>query len=394
MRLIYNGIDLMVLETYAFETEAVYDDTGVDYLYTRVSMVARCVVNGEARQVTGAANGPFISYAFGTLPTPPPPGAAPFRSAPASVPATPAGATPPLTVPGGTGLDRGIATTVPRPVVRVPNQPAVSLRAIRHRLEVPQRQLFIFADAGGVEAGRPPVGSTDPALPPGGNILVSSPGVGFVCDCNNGPKPKLLAVHTVLNDQTMLVDYQIETFINEAVENAANPNGPILSNRFAQRHDVGLDGYTTVSTDGTAIFRTDLIYGADGGGARVTPDVFRGVLFMPILQGFVRENIVVEGLPDVTGVRYAYQDRQVSVNFVAGPYAKAASISAVHRQAVTSDVNLPATILGTTERVLGLAANKNFAFPGGDRAAAAKEEKRAARMDKLVRKLLKKAAGP
>jgi hypothetical protein len=93
------------------------------------------------------------------------------------------------------------------------------------------------------------------------------------------------------------------------------------------------DGYTTVFTGGVAVFRTDRLY-----DALTSPDFGRPLLFIPIPDGFVRENIQVHGRADVTGVEYGFRDRQVPVNFPAGQVARASRIIAHHRQVLSTDI--------------------------------------------------------
>lgn len=359
MRTIYNGIDLLPIKTHEFTVEAVYDDTGVDYLYSRVTMVVEGLVNGQATVVegVGGANGPFMSYDFkgdgGTGTTT----ATTTRAAP--TPVFLAGGNAP---PRGTGLDVGPATSPPRRIVRVPNAPLLTHAAVRHRLSQPRKQLYIFSGPG-MESGGPVPGSSDPPLGPG-ELCVVSPVGGRVCDCKNGPFPKVLSVTEAMGDATTLVvTWAVETFINEAQDNNVNPRGALISNRFAQSHSVDDAGYTTIHTTGTALFRTDLVYSIPD-----APDPFRAILFMPIPQGFTRTIDAVTGRPDVTGVDYTYTDKQVSSNFVAGPFVRAASISVVHRQAVTSNADVLSGALSVYERYLGIKANRNFAKP--EKAAA------------------------
>jgi hypothetical protein len=183
-------------------------------------------------------------------------------------------------------------------------------------------------------------------------------------DAKNGPTPKLLGITAAMGDaETLIVDFAIETYINEATENNARPNSALLSNRWKQRHSVGRDGYTTVTTEGIAIFRTDLVYFTD-----TSPDVSRTLIFMPVPKGFVREVDYVDTREDVTGIIYGYHDTQQSVNFVAGPYVGAAEITAVHRQSVTSNVDFLATAVQIAERGLGMLLNAKWLK--GERAAA------------------------
>ena len=343
MRCIINGIDLMPLETYALDCEAVLDPSGVDYLYTKVSGVMRCVVNG----LVSVANGPPMSYSFGA------PIAAPtgrLRAAPVYVAAAVPATVPSIDTPPAVGLAFGGPFPV-RTVTITPNPAPLTHAAIRHRLAVPRGKIWIFSGPG-MEAGAPAAGT--PGAPVGNAgvpaiVMLESPVGASLCDCKNGPFSKVIGIHTSLGDSaTFLVDVAFETYINESVQNGVNlgiGGLPLLSHRFAMTHNIPQDGYTSITVDGLAIFRTDFIYGQPW-----NPDTARPFLFMPIPQGFVRDIEFVRGREDVTGVEYRYTDTQVPVNFPAGPYAQAATISVRHRQAVKSNIDILGSALSAYER--------------------------------------------
>jgi hypothetical protein len=365
MRVIYNGVDLGVLETLSFATEAVYDDTMTDYLFTRVSFAVRALVNGQAAVVTGGAPGPPMSYGFTGAPGP---------LAPSPIVGTrplPPSVAPP-TMPAGAG----IAVQPPAPlrtITRTPFPPTTTHIAIRHRLETPRGKLWVF-DGPGMESGTPAAGT--PGAPgPTSRVMLESPLPRAVCDCKNGPIPKVLDIATALGDAaTFIVDFSCETYINEGPLNAITPAGALLSNRFKQRQTVDESGYMQITTEGTAIYRTDGVYLNPN-----SPDADRPVLFMPIPQGFTRVIDYVIGKEDVTGVDYSYTDTQVPVNFTAGPYVRAAKISCVHRQAVVSNTDLLGGALGAYERYLNIRWSKK----AGDDEPDTKEAKRKAVMDPL-----------
>lgn len=374
MRYIYNGVDLMPVETYEFNFQSVYDDSGVDYLHTEVSTLIRALVNGQADIVDMVSpNGPFMSYAFSgesSLGPAEPPGS--------RRPSPWVDSNPPFGDKSA-GVDRARVSTL-RGIIRTQNLPLLTHETIRHRLSTPRGQFYAFSGPG-MESGNPPAGT---ATAPGGGpngaqvaICVASPLPGYPVDCRNGPIPKLFNVHTATGDaNTLMVDWGCTTYINEAQFNGVNPTGGLLSNRFSQSHSI-IDGFTNIQTEGVAIFRSDFIYGDD---PATSPDFSRPILFMPIPQGFVREIDYVTGREDGISIRYGYTDKQQSVNFVAGPYVKAAKISAVHRQSVTTHADLIGGALGAYERVLGLKANRNFAKDGGDERDATKAMRQLARM--------------
>lgn len=444
--MIYNGVDLMAVQTHYLNWEPVYDDTGTDYLYTRVTGAWRAVVNGIAS--VSNAKVPslmFLNYQFARGRSSDDVRAAGGVAVPPKVPAVrpgprfaSAGATPPADEGLASAPREELRAIVLNPFTGPPgNDPAATHAAIRHRLNTPRGKLYIFWGQGmevkpglagtfdppgtdfgkvnaeakaaaaaaaaaakaaidvAVAAARPPrpfagaVAGAGPARDPAdviagfaaefgvaatveagllnqpfsfASLFMESPiGRGkeqLPTDCKNGPLPKLLNVVESVGDcMTMMVDFSIETFVNEGLLNNINPGRALLSNRFSQEHDVGEDSYTTITTTGTALFRTDFVYSLPQ-----APDSLRGELFMPIPFGFKRGKIKVVGRPDVTGVDYSYEDVQQPVHFVAGPYTKAASMSAVHRQAIFNQPDIWANSpLAAYERVLGIQANRNWA---------------------------------
>lgn len=407
MRVIYNGVDLMAIQTHIAAWEPIYDDTGTDYLYTRVDFGCRGIINGMASVVEGFPT-PVMDYGFGGTNTTLRTGSA-FSSATSPAPAPPQPrADGPYRSPKPTPTaNDGLFVSNPsklREIVRNPPEgfdTRVTHEAIRHRLLTPRGKLYIFWGSG-METGTPPVGSSEP--PKGqvtdasqfynqptnrtfASVFVESPFGAAVCDCKNGPTPKGFNIVSAHGDaMSLLVDWQVEAYINEADLNGVTPINALVSNRFAQTHEV-VGGYTTITTEGTAIFRTDLVY---SGNPPLNPDSIRASLFMPIGQGFVREAIDVRGMPDTTGVHYSYRDKQESVNFVAGPYVKAQSISVVHRQAVSSRADiLSASPLQIYERVMGLKANISNARAGRTPAAAASSSTAASSRSDAVKDLTK-----
>lgn len=370
MRVIYNGIDLGVLETYAFDGTPVYDDSGVDLLYTRYEIVVRCVFNGQAEVINPSTdsfpapigfqqrlNGPFVSYNASKtqLPSQKEPTK---RESPTKL----------VTSTGGLGIEpkgagiNDVAKPRLRQIFKVPTPAGRTHQVVRDRLSMPRRKLFVFSGPGTELASQQPGEDARPST--SANIILESPEKKSVCDCKNGPIPKLFGIHTAIGDaNTIFVDFSIETFINEGPQNGVNFTGALLSNRFAQTQIVDNDGYTTNITGGIAIFRTDRVY-----ELLQSPDFNRPLMFIPIPPGFVREGIQVAGRPDVTGIEYSFRDRQVHVNFPAGPYARAASINVYHRQALVTG-NLADSVFNFFEKKWNLEAQRNFAHMNPNQAS-------------------------
>jgi hypothetical protein len=356
--ILYNGVHLSMCTIDEYKEEQVYDPSGVDYLFTRHRIVGTAVVNGQAemREVAG----PPVSYERSTeLFTAPNLYKA---SAPPGTPDDPAAGNINLNsqpngvyvTATGQGIQNGgdLGTTFPNggvyarrttdleyfALIKSENAVPLTHQAIRHRLAVPRAPLFVFAGTGD---------------PTNGELLLRSPArFGDQCDAHNGPKPLFCDIIWSLGEaDTHLIQFGIETYINEShlqgPDDDALRASPLLSNRFSMRHTVTEDQICYIDVEGEAYFRTDGVYGGTGGlggflggGIGVNPDSYRINLFLPVPFLFVRGNIVVEGMPGTNGVRYAFQDRQMPVQFPGGVYHGATRVEAVHTQAIITDTDL------------------------------------------------------
>lgn len=378
---------MMPIKTHEFTIEAVYDDTLTDYFFSRGTIVIEGLVSANGSTI---GNGPFMNY---TLASGPAGGATPVARTNISVPGNPIAPGAPGFIPaaggsvgtiGAAGLGiAGLLTPLGTVTRTFPTPPVTTHTAIRHRLETPRQQLYLYSGLGMAEAGIP-AGSLASPTTWGATVLAAAPAsMVLLCDPHNGPKPHLFSIKEALGDTNLfVVVWGCEFFFNEAFQNNLSPIGALLSNRFSQTHHVDKDGWTTIVTEGTATFRTDVLYGSPaapfvmpaptnglGIGTPVSPDAFRASLFLPVLLGFTREIDYVTGMEDVTGVKYQYTDTQTPVNFVAGPYVNpalpgtgASSISVLHRQAIVSNnQDILGSALNAYERYAGLQANRNIA---------------------------------
>lgn len=368
MYLSYNGIEMECLELYedGFLMEAVYDDTGTDYLYTKVSIKGLFLINGQ-QEIAGFT--PFTAYdqsntQIETLEqlwkrTAPPAMAAdpPFAPGPPSVNRGSFGRVGseggPFPFNAADGVYAIAAADQQVALVYKSVVPCVqTATTIRSRLQSPRGRLFVYTGAGDV-------GRKD-------EILLLSPSWGSHTDCKNGPVPIVHSLQMMAgNARTFIASFVIETYVREMtslVQSSGSPapvtaaTSPLLSNRFSMRHEIDEDYYTSVAVRGTAIFRTDLLYK----DPPINPDQFRLSLFLPVPFGCVRENLQIETLPDGTGVTYSFLDRQQHANFVAGPYANVSQIEAIHRQAIMTDEDILRSALGGFERALTIRANRNI----------------------------------
>jgi len=330
--------------------ESVYDPDGVDYLWTKLTINGGFLING-AVDVYG--NMPATSYAisgpgvdlgnglnqgFG-----PAPQANPVADAPPGLQGFPGIGRPPVinlsriqglngvedlstnvdpqpvgsAIPNPVGINKptsGIASGAPRyeyQVVPASNTANGTLWAIRHRLNTPRGGLYVFYNTGAIN-----------------ELLWAAPNPGMPCDANNGPHPVCTQITQSVGEQSLFCNFQIESCINECLGNA-NTAPALLSNRFKQREELTEDHGLVRTTEGRAIFRTDLVY------TSINPDALRTWLFPPIPNGYKR-TVQVEGMADCAGVTWACVDRQVDANFPVGPLAGATRIEVAHRQALQS----------------------------------------------------------
>lgn len=346
MEIIYGGVHLTMLTVDEFVGESVYDDSGVDYIYTRYLVRGSCVVNGQAE--VRAVAGPPVSYQrTGGMATP---GDIAVDSRPPGLPAPPGPNRRSQDVnlvrhadgvfysPTGAGVfglappagiyARGNGTVNWFAIEPVAAPTPITDAAIRRRLKTPRNHLFVFANDGN---------------PGAGELLLRSPVAFDVhADARNGPTPRAWGFRRALGDgaDTLFCEFEVETCLTEVEETNYTATGPLLSNRWSATHRIDPTGIVRIDTVGKALFRTDWLYGGSVPGSTgfsVSPDDFRINIFQRVPFGFVRESITARGLPDVTGIEYAYTDAMQPVHFPAGVFAGASRISAVHTQAIVSD---------------------------------------------------------
>lgn len=198
--------------------------------------------------------------------------------------------------------------------------------AIRHALAIPRQKLVIKAN--GVE-------------------LLRSPDDGMPCDANNGPIPKVFPIAMSFGDgQAFAYNWQCTTWKNECGENGGSTYlSALLSNRFYQHHQLDEDYFLTIVTEGTAYFRSDVVW-----QKRLNPDTLRPMLFLPIPLGHKREDIQVWSEPSIGAYHYRFVDRQQSSQFVVGNEIGATRAEVYYQQSLMTDQDVINGVLGGVER--------------------------------------------
>ena len=139
-----------------------------------------------------------------------------------------------------------------------------------------------------------------------GDLLMTVPEPGFDRDPNHGPKP----VHcdpVMVGPSTWRVNWRVIVASIECGETGSPSDvPPILSNRYSQYQETGLDRLTRISTQGITIFRADAL--ANLGRSA---DYYRSQCIPGLPLGFVRQQISVKVNPAGTSLMWSTVDQEV-----------------------------------------------------------------------------------
>lgn len=160
--------------------------------------------------------------------------------------------------------------------------PADTDAAIRGHLAQPRRPLYY----------------TD-----GENVIVHSPADGHAVDAVNGPHPKIVNVREIVGSKTWMVDFEVETAINECI---IVEGKPVVANRWSRRHSVDEQAMTTVFTSGVAVFRMDALELE----ASKNADHFRNEVIPGPPPNFRRMSLEVTVNPTGNILQYSVVDRE------------------------------------------------------------------------------------
>ncbi|OAI39614.1 hypothetical protein AYO40_01230 [Planctomycetaceae bacterium SCGC AG-212-D15] len=183
----------------------------------------------------------------------------------------------------------------------------------------------------------------------GDQVLIQSPGLEpdgatpYPCDAKGGPFPTANPIVEAINRTTFLVDWTIETYVNESANNMI-VGAPVLSHRWVRRQMIDENFYSTIITTGHAIFPANIlaVFQTNAGGAAsgqlanldgrspvtsVFPDEFRSWLWHAVPNRFKREAATVTANADGVSIDYTLVDRMKNVFFPTGVTRVEASTS-------------------------------------------------------------------
>ena len=302
------GVLLTRLEVLSYEREPQW--LGPDYLFTTYRLRVRGIFNPEvnAYDLVGGAFSPYQAPEGSLGPT--------------AVASTGLGFTrdqPLLSTYRATNPNVTLVADGTLPTNVGPGQSRQTFavhtdRAIRDWMMQPRRQL-IFS-----------IGVTPSLVSPSINSdgTVANVNGRTTTDAWNGPVPLSCDVVAVSGTKTFLVDYAIETYVNESQIFVTKPS-VLLAHRWSATEDIDQDFYQTRTIKGVARFRTDrLAYLGN------LPDDFRQLLFHPMpgggfdaaIDGYAmpvgwkRTLINVDAAEDGSTLSYALVDKQVYLNVV------------------------------------------------------------------------------
>ncbi len=276
------GVLLTRLECLGYDREPMYN--GPDYLCTIHRLRVRGIYNPEVNA---------YDFPNGDIPGAAIPAAA-LR--PTSVIATGRGNTRDSPLAGILALtgNPGGTSAIP-PAQARGSMASTTDRAIRHYLMQPRKRL-VYA-----------IGPSPLLVSPG----LNADGTAAQRDVYNGPMPLACDVVCVSGTKSFQVDYAIETYVNEALL-YRNPNSVILSHRWKRSEDIDQDMYSTITTEGAAVFRTDRLAFLGR-----SADDFRIALFHPVAPGFARRAWRIEVTEDGSQLRYVLMDKKMHLRVAA-----------------------------------------------------------------------------
>ena len=273
MHVWYNGVNLQLERTSDVSITPVYDASGMDLLYRKITVTMICVWNPLA---TCSNAGGFV-----------PPGARVVNNLPTKPNINPI---PNTAIPG----DRlGLSLANLQEVLMTPQRPLRIWIAQDRVWDVP----ITFLDDGAADGLGPNPRQGQPnAVFGDGNFIQAA------CDPGGGPFPEDCKILQVIGDKSAIILYRI-TFHDSDCDTY------VLSNRWRTTSEVNPDWTTTRVTEGRAVLRTDKLL-FDG----LVPDQFREELVIGVPNGFIRKSAHVTSTEDGREIYYRVVDRELNLN--------------------------------------------------------------------------------
>ena len=253
----YNGVQIHHCTTKKFEQHVVYDDSGTDYLYTRFNIAVVGYVHANLRASISANSGVRVDVV-----------------SPADYSKM---------TKNAAGIFEDGATN--------------NFNVIRARLAAPRKAFRMEIDA--AEGGG------------GGTFLMdinAAPTVALnasFVDCNNGPKPQILAITHVVADNVFRIEWEVEVCrvecSDDGLTTTSNASG-VLSNRWSMTDEIDNNAYTTRTIQG----RLRIL------SAKVNPHSFRDLVVPFLNKYFRRDRVTFVATADGLNLDYTIVDKEIA----------------------------------------------------------------------------------
>lgn len=278
MNIIYNDINLRVVQPVLVSRQVKYDPTGKDYLGTLWTIQVIAIYSPDNYRID-PTHGMQVNVTAHSKGTPVPTG-----GPPASDEIIRSGTGEPFWLPNPLGPDQGQLPLDNFFMAPRYNSPPWTDAALRHKLSQPRAKLQVYFWSGldedtfpgldpeqyGEEVDAPSTGSFGRQLwvespkpvntaPGSGSTM---PVIDVNTDLDNGPKPTVENVQDIYGDgRLFLVTWGVTTLINDCVTNADEivTNEPLLSNQWTASMSYDEQYLCTRSFTGMAVFRADMV---------------------------------------------------------------------------------------------------------------------------------------
>jgi hypothetical protein len=141
-----------------------------------------------------------------------------------------------------------------------------------------------------------------------GNKILYTPADGYTQDADNGPYVAYCDVVEIHGEKSWKIRMIVQASVVECPGPGLTPS-PLIANRWTQWMDTDEDYFSTIITEGVAVFRGDEI-----AKLGTYPDQYRRDLLFAVPNNYKREVVRVEQGSDINTVRYRIVDREKALN--------------------------------------------------------------------------------
>ena len=128
-----------------------------------------------------------------------------------------------------------------------------------------------------------------------------SPTLGNLVDSKDGPYPKRVRIMRVVGTASLMVEFEVETFVSECSTDGTQDEPDYISHRWRESVSIDENFYSTKTRQGKIVTRADI---------GVNPDALRGIIVPDVGVGFKRVSSDYTLQEDGLALSYTYVDRE------------------------------------------------------------------------------------